>query len=258
LRRTQLIEKNMEDRLRPALEANEFLLYYQPKYDLETSTLAGCEALVRWEIQKDSLVPPNEFIPVFETSSAIIQLDHYVFEQVCKNIWQWQDSGKQVLPVSVNLSRVNLDYPSFVEEYKAMADSYRVPYALLELELTEGAFSGNPEKMLAMVKQLHKIGFTLSIDDFGSGYSSLNMLKDIPADTLKLDREFLNNSIHSMRGRKIIESIIRLSKEIGMTVVAEGVETKKQLEFLQEAHCDLAQGYYFAKPLPVHEYEKLL
>ena len=258
IRRIQVVEKNMEDRLFSALEQHDFLVYYQPKYDVKAATLAGCEALVRWKLGEDTLVPPNEFIPVFEKSGAIIYLDRYVFEQVCKNIRQWLDGGKHVAPVSVNLSRVHLRDLSFIEEYKAIADSFRVPYALLELELTESALSDDLEKMILMVKKLHEIGFALSIDDFGSGYSSLNMLKDIPADVLKLDREFMTDSVKNSKGRKIIENIIRLSKDLGMTVLAEGVETNMQLAFLKEAHCDLAQGYYFAKPLPLKEYEILL
>jgi diguanylate cyclase (GGDEF)-like protein len=258
MRTTQMIEKNMEDRLIPSLEQHQFLVYYQPKYEIGTTALAGCEALVRWQIDSETLVPPNEFIPVFEKSSAIIRLDRYVFEKVCKDIRQWLDTGKHVVPVSVNLSRMHLYYLSFIEEYKQIADSYHVPYTLLELELTESILSENSEKMIVMVKKLHQIGFSLSIDDFGSEYSSLSMLKDIPADTLKLDREFLNDSVNSAKGRIIIENIIRLSKELGMTAVAEGVETKRQLAFLKEVHCELAQGYYFAKPMPLHDYEALL
>lgn len=258
MRTEEIIGKNMEDRLLSALENHEFILYYQPKYRLDTGVLAGCEALVRWKTDENTLVPPNEFIPVFEKSRAILPLDRYIFEEACRAVRRWLDSGKRVVPVSVNLSRMHLLDLSFIEDYKAAADSWRVPLELLELELTESAFSENESAMRSAAKKLHKHGFSLSIDDFGTGYSSLGMLKDIPADTLKLDRSFLLGSSDSARGKKLIENVVRLVRDLGMTPLAEGVETKEQVEFLKEIRCDLAQGYYYAKPLPVLEYEKLL
>ncbi len=258
MRTGEIIAKNMEDRLLPALENREFILYYQPKYRLDTGALAGCEALVRWKTDENTLVPPNEFIPVFEKSRAILPLDRYIFEEACRSVRRWLESGKRVVPVSVNLSRMHLFDLSFIEDYKATADSCRIPCGLLELELTESALSENAPAMRSAAEKLHKNGFSLSIDDFGTGYSSLGMLKDIPADTLKLDRSFLLGSSDSARGKKLIENVVRLVRDLGMTPLAEGVETKEQVEFLKGIRCDLAQGYYYAKPLPASEYERLL
>ncbi|HEX3039570.1 MAG TPA: bifunctional diguanylate cyclase/phosphodiesterase [Caproiciproducens sp.] len=258
IRTEEIIGKNMEDRLHPALENREFILYYQPKYRLDTGMLAGCEALVRWKTDENTLVPPNEFIPVFEKSRAILQLDRFIFEEACRSVRRWLDSRKHVVPVSVNLSRMHLIDLSFIEDYKSAADSCRVPCELLELELTESAFSENAPAMRCAAEKLHKNGFSLSIDDFGTGYSSLGMLKDIPANTLKLDRSFLLGSSDSANGRKLIENVVRLVRDLGMTPLAEGVETKEQVEFLKKIRCSLAQGYYYAKPLSAPEYERLL
>lgn len=250
--------KNMEDRLESAMKNGEFVVYYQPKYSVSDETLCGAEALVRWKTQDGTLVPPGEFIPVFEQDGKIAKLDRYIFRQVCRDIRKWTEEGRKVVPVSVNLSRVNLLHPSIAEEYRKEASRYGVSVHLLELEVTESAFAQNESVLKESLHKLVSAGFSLSIDDFGSDYSSLKTLYDIPAHSLKLDREFLNGFDCGKRGRAIISSVIDLAGKLNMAVVAEGVESREHLEFLKKIHCTEAQGYYFSPPMPEQQFADLL
>ncbi|XOQ43690.1 MAG: Putative signaling protein [Clostridium sp.] len=250
--------KNMEDRLEPAMKNKEFVVYYQPKYSVADETLCGAEALVRWKTDDDTLVPPGEFIPVFERKGKIAKLDRYIFRQVCRDIRKWTDEGRKPVPISVNLSRVNLLHPSVAEEYRKEASRYGISVHLLELEVTESAFAQNEPVLKESLHKLVSAGFSLSIDDFGSAYSSLKTLYDIPARSLKLDREFLNGFDAGRRGRAIISSVIDLAGKLHMDVIAEGVETREHLEFLRKIHCTAAQGYYFSPPMPERQFANLL
>ncbi|OCN00270.1 hypothetical protein A7X67_09390 [Clostridium sp. W14A] len=258
IRTRQITLKNMADRLSPAMQNREFVVYYQPKYSVAEETLFGAEALVRWRTNPQTLVPPGEFIPEFERTGKIAELDRYVFRQVCSDIRKWMDEGREPAPVSVNLSRVNLLDFSIAEEYRAQAAKFGVPAGLLELEVTESAFAQDGPALEAAMKKLTDAGFSLSIDDFGSDYSSLKMLYDVPAQTLKLDREFLNGLNSGERGRAVVSAVAGLAKKLHMTVVAEGVETEEQLEFLKKIRCAAAQGYYFSPPVPEEQYAALL
>lgn len=258
MRLHQLAKKNMKDRLLPALKNQEFVIYYQPKYDLNTQKMIGSEALVRWKTEPGVLIPPGEFIPDFEANGVIVPLDRYIFEQVCADIRHWMELGMKVVPVSVNLSRAHLYRPMLKTDYERIARRYGVPFPLLELELTESALAANPKKIPKVMNRLRRAGFPLSIDDFGAGYSSLNMLTDIPAGTVKLDRGFMNHSVNSEKNQALLRNIIRLCKEMGFTVVAEGVETKAQVQLLKALQCDMAQGFYFSRPLPKNDYEQIL
>lgn len=258
IRNTMLKEKAIESQMNEALTANQFVVYYQPKYKISNLQLDSAEALVRWQHKDGKMIPPDEFIPLFEKNGFIIQVDIYVFEQVCVDLRHWIDEGKNVVPISVNLSRLHLYNPNFIVEYQAILNKYQIPANLIELELTESAVLDNVSILQNLMEQIHRAGFLLSMDDFGSGYSSLNLLNDLTVDSVKLDREFFNKTADNDRGRSIVSTIIALTKKLGIQTVAEGVETKQQLDFLQHENCDIAQGYYFSKPIPVENFQILL
>ena len=250
-----LKEKSIEDNMERALENSEFVVYLQPKVELKTNKVAGAEALVRWIDPKKGIIPPLEFIPIFEKNGFIAKLDIYVFEEVCKIIKSWMDEGTNPVPISVNLSRIHLQNPHFLKKYKEIQLRYNVPPDLLEIELTETMVFENFEHLKKVISEIHQMGFHCSIDDFGSGYSSLNLLKEIPVDILKLDRIFFSKE-NDERGNNVIESIISLAKKLNMTTISEGIETISQLDFLKKVKCDLVQGYVFSKPLSKEAFER--
>lgn len=257
--RSEIInEKRMESEMNTALEEGQFEVYYQPKYFLENLQLSGAEALVRWNRPQKGIVPPNEFIDLFEKNGFIIKIDLYVFTQVCMKLREWMDKGVKIVPISVNLSRKHIANPICVNSFFDIMRQYDIPPKYVEFELTESTIFEGGSSLLRLLDNIHDIGCAFSMDDFGTGYSSLNMLKDIPVDVLKLDREFLNTSVGNTRGREIIESIVALAKKLGIKVVAEGVEEEEQLEFLKGIGCDIAQGFYLSKPIKVEEFEKIL
>ena len=250
-------EAEIENKMDQALQNGEFIVYYQPKYDLKTEKPAGAEGLVRWSSDK-GLIMPGEFIELFERNGFVLKLDLYVFEQTCADIRRWLDEGRRVLPISINVSRLHLLDPEFVNDYKAIISKYRVPPELLELELTEHMPMASEDFLVEVFNNIAGLGISLAIDDFGSGYSSLNILHTMPFDTLKIDKMFFQDKTSSERGRRIIETVVMMAQKLGMRVVAEGVETKEQAAFLQAIGCDWVQGFYFAKPMPSKEFENLL
>lgn len=258
--RTRLLEEqNIENRMQSALRGHEFVVYLQPKVALNSHTVAGAEALVRWDNPEQGLIPPNLFIPIFEKNGFILELDLYVLEEVCILLRSWIDKGVQATPISVNVSRAHFTLPNFVEQYAAVCKKHRVPTSLIELEVTETIIFQAPELFACAIKQMHSFGFTCSMDDFGSGYSSLNVLKDIEMDVLKLDRAFFGSiQMNNPREKSIITTVIDLAKKLKMKTVAEGVETKAQQEFLEGTDCDMIQGFVFSRPLPVPDYEQLV
>ena len=220
-------------------------------------TPRGAEALVRWKKPDGTMVSPGEFIPVFEKNGFIIKLDYYVWDQVCQLIATALRAGRKPDPISVNVSRVNLYNPNFLESLVNLVEKYRIPPEYLHLELTESVFSDTENVILNAVNYLHKAGFTILMDDFGSGYSSLNVLKDIDLDVLKIDMKFLSKGKDDGRGEKILAAVIQMAKALDMPVIAEGVEEKKQVQMLKRLGCNYIQGYYFAKPMPQEDYERL-
>ena len=202
------------------------------------------------------MIPPNEFIPVLERNGYIVELDLYVFEAVCGMLRHWLDKGQKPVPISVNLSRVHLKDSAFLMRFREVWEKYDIPADLLEIELTETLVFENMETLIHIIDEIHKIGFTCSLDDFGSGYSSLNMLKDVPVDVLKLDRAFFLGDMGE-RGKRVIEGVIDISRRLQMGTVAEGVENIPQVEFLRQARCNMVQGFVFSKPVPMTEFEKL-
>ncbi|CCL05797.1 putative signaling protein [Clostridioides difficile CD002] len=254
-----ILEQSIENRMYEALEKREFQVYLQPKLELSTQTICGAEALVRWIHPVEGIIPPNEFIPLFEKNGFIIQLDLYVFEEVCKTLKKWIDDGLNPINISVNMSRYHFSSNNFIKTYDKIAKKYGIPSHLIEIEITETIVFEDVKVFSEIINEIHKNGFKCSIDDFGSGYSSINMLKDIYVDTLKLDRAFFQSEhLDSQRERDIIVSIIELAKKLKMTTVAEGIETSFQKDFLQEINCDMLQGYVFSRPLPIKDFEKLM
>ena len=250
----QTIVNDME----PAMKEEQFVLYLQPKYGLSSYQLEGAEILVRW-LTPEGMVSPGKFIPVFEKNGQIMKLDYYIWEHSCKLIRSWLDRGLDPYPVSVNISRVSMYNPRIVEEIYELTVKYDIPPRLLQLELTESAYTDNPEAIKKAMLELREYGFTILMDDFGSGYSSLNVLKDITVDVLKLDMKFMSGagSENQKKSESIVANVIHLAKDLQLPVIAEGVEEIEQVKFLNSVGCDYAQGYYFAKPMPVAEYEKL-
>lgn len=250
-------DKALEMKMHKALERGDFVPFLQPKYELEGETIAGAEALVRWIDPDEGMIYPNEFIPLFETNGFIVELDLYMFEEVCRMVERWYHEGRRIIPISVNLSRSHFDIPNFFDYYEYVLKKYDLPPKSIEIELTESLFYNDMELLSDLVKRIHNVGLSCSIDDFGSGYSSLNMLKDVRVDTLKLDRVFFSGEGNDERGKEVIQSVIQLAQALDLHTVSEGVEEREQVEFLREMNCNLIQGYIFAKPMPVPEFEKL-
>ena len=252
-----LREQKIINSMQTALDEEQFVLYIQPKYDLHTNMVDGGEVLVRWMVPGQGMVPPSDFIPVFERNGFIMKLDFYVWEHTCKIIRRWLDEGKTPYPLSVNISRVSLSNPKLAQIIHDLVEKYRIAPSLLQLELTESAYTKNPSKIKNAMQQLQKYGFCILMDDFGSGYSSLNTLKDISVDILKIDMKFLSDSDMPGRSENILASVVRMAKWLDMPVIAEGVEKESQVAFLRSIGCEFVQGYYFSKPMPVEEYEYL-
>lgn len=243
----------IEDRMQYALDHGEFVMFLQPKCNISTGKIVGAEALTRWIHPEKGMISPMEFIPLFEQNGFIIKLDEYIWEQACKTIRSWIDSGVQPVPISVNISRVHLTSESFIDSLDRLVKKYDIPKKYIETEITETTESAGTEEM---INKLKSHGYMLLMDDFGSGYSSLNMLKNTPFDVIKIDRDFFSEFMLSDRGKKIISHTISMSKDIGLDLVAEGVETKEQAEFLQSCGCDIAQGFLYSKPVSISEFEK--
>ena len=245
------------EHLDQAIAEGEISVYYQPQYDYFSNKLIGAEALCRWKHGTLGPISPGEFIPILEEFGDISKLDVYIWETVCRNIRKWLDQGKRV-PISINVSRLdilNLDLPRLFTD---LIDRYRLDVDLLRIEITETAYMEESDRLIAVVEELKNLGFTIEMDDFGSGFSSLNILKDVPVDVLKLDLRFLQGSSNSNKGGNIISYIIRMAQSMDMCVLAEGVETQLQADMLRNLNCGWMQGYYFAKPICESEFEKLL
>lgn len=248
-------EQEIENEMEAALANGEFKVYLQPKYSLDTEQMGGAEALVRWLHPKKGLISPVTFIPVFEKNKFITKLDLYMLEQVCRRLRKWIDMGKAPVVISVNQSRLHLHNPNYLGELTRILARYDISAKWIELEITESAFFEDTEKMIEVMNSLHELNFKISMDDFGSGYSSLNMLQDIAVDVLKIDKNFFNESSNSERGKKIVDNIISMADDLNIVVVAEGVETAEQVAFLKQTNCHLVQGYYFARPMPIEDFE---
>lgn len=258
VRKVLFREKHLEDIMETALENKEFVVFLQPKYHTQSETIGGAEALVRWKSENEGMIYPDEFIPLFEKNGFITQVDMFVFEEVCKTIRRWIDASLTPVKVSVNCSRVHFKNLDFLEHYSQIAKQYDIPKNLIEIELTESTVFEDVSALTHIINQIHLAGFGCSMDDFGSGYSSLNLIQDIPVDTLKLDKIFFQTTIRDIsRTESVVGSIIAMSKALSMSTVAEGVEDRAQVDMLKRLDCDYIQGFYFAKPMPIDQFEKL-
>lgn len=258
MRKEVEIEQSIVNEMNTALLRGQFHVYLQPKYSLQTNQPAGAEALVRWIHPTKGMISPGAFIPVFERNGFIEKLDYYMWEQVCKIIRSWLDRGITPQPISVNVSRVNLYNPKMVDNLCELTEKYNISNKLISLELLESLYIENPKIMQETIDRLHEKDFAVMMDDFGSGYSSLNILKDMDVDYIKLDMGFFSESKIKGRGESIITSVVRMVKWLNIPTIAEGVEHLEQVEFLRSIGCEYVQGYYFARPMPVEECEKLI
>lgn len=254
MNKQKLWEHKVEDDMERALLNREFKVYLQPKISASQETLAGAEALVRWIHPQEGFIPPNKFIPIFERNGFILKLDDYMLEEVSRLQAQWLSEGRKIVPISVNVSRAHFTREDLAEHIRDIVDKYNVPHNVIELELTESAFFDDKKVLLNTVKKLRDFGFIVSMDDFGAGYSSLNSLKELQLDVLKIDADFFRGENVQERGMLIVSEVIDLAKKLNMKIVAEGIESREQVDFLVEQECDLIQGYFFAKPMAVEEF----
>lgn len=250
LRMKMLEEQQLTNDMQSGLKNGEFCIFLQPIYDVNSDHITTAEALVRWNHATKGIISPGIFIPLFERNGLITKLDRYVWELACKSIRSSIDNGETVVPVSVNVSRINLFLPNLGEELVALLDQYHLEPHHLKLEITESAYTKDQKQLLDAIIKLKEKGFTIVMDDFGSGYSSLNVLKDMPIDVVKVDMSFINDVSTSRKADVIMMNMVRMAKEIGITVVVEGVETEDQLQYLKSINCDQIQGFLYSKPVP--------
>lgn len=253
-----IFRKELENSFDSAIENKEFKVYYQPKFNIESKQFKGAEALVRWNNNSGTVLLPSKFISLFEKNGDIVALDNYVLKETCQNIKTWIDKGYVVEPISVNVSLLQLIDKNFVKDFVGTIKKYDIPLSLIEIEFTESIMAENEELLLSLTNQLNDYGIKVLLDDFGSGYSSLNMLNVLPFNVVKLDKRFIGDLETDKKSQAIVSSAISLAHTLNMQVTAEGVETKKQYDILSSMGCDSIQGYYCAKPMPKDEYEKVL
>ena len=258
IRQREAAESMILSDMYTALKEEQFQVFLQPKVEMGTGKIIGSEALVRWMHPERGMIPPSDFIPVFEKNGFIIELDKYMIKHTCKIIRKWLDEGTVVYPVSVNLSRVNLYNTRLIQDIEDYVNEYQVPREYISFELTESAFSSDNSYMKMLAAKLQTRHFKVLMDDFGSGYSSLNTLKEIPVDILKIDLKFLSAGQDNQRANLIIKHVVEMANDLGLLIVVEGVEKEEQVRFLLDIGCKVAQGFYFYRPVTVEEYEKNL
>jgi EAL domain-containing protein (putative c-di-GMP-specific phosphodiesterase class I) len=238
-----------------AIKRGEFKAYYQPKVNTADYTIVGAEALVRWDCE-DRIILPGEFVPIYERNGMICQLDFYVFEQVCKDIRDWLDRGIEPVRISMNFSRKHLSNPNLPDDIMSILEKYNVDSKYIEIELTETVDEEETEKIVCFMKEMKKRNVSMSVDDFGTGYSSLNLLRSFPVDVLKIDKSFIDTQEET--DKIVLSNIIRMANQLCMNVVAEGVETVGQMEYLLQMNCNVVQGYLFDKPMQRELFEQRL
>ena len=251
------MEQTIGESIAEAIEKKELQAYYQPKYDAITGKIVGAEALVRWIKESGDVIPPALFIPALEQTEAVNQVDWCILEQACATVLELREQGVK-MQLSVNFSRWHVKETDFLEKLNTIVDRYHIPHKYVEVEITESALISESEKILGWVKEIRNAEYSVAIDDFGSGLSSLQFVKDIPADVLKIDRSLLSGNCENEKERIVLESIFYFSKRLNMKTVAEGVETQEQLGFLRTCSCDQIQGFIFAKPMPKEEFCELV
>lgn len=249
---------NAEEMIRKAADSKEIKVFYQPKFDSINGKAVGAEALARWIKADGTVVPPSEFVPVLEETGYITILDWYMLEEVCTFLKNRIDRGEKTVTVSVNFSRLHTGEPDYIERLCRIVDGYSVPHNIIEVEITESAMACDGNDIIDFIRKIRDAGFSVSIDDFGSGLSSLNFVKDVPANVIKIDKSLLSENCESEKERIVLESIFEFAHRLKMITVAEGVETKEQLGFLRTCGCEVIQGYLFAKPMNEDDFRKVL
>lgn len=253
--------KKLLAELDEAIANDEFLVYFQPKFDIHTEKITGAEALVRWNYKHEKMVSPAEFIPIFEENGVIAKVDQIVLRKSCATLAKIMQMGLPMHPVSINLSRIRIKNPSLKDDLCSVIDEYKIPHKYIEFELTESSAYKDDGTMIRLLNDLHSLGFNVSLDDFGTGYSSLSILRKIPMDTLKIDKSFvdaINFEKEDVIENMLLKDIISMSKHLGFICLAEGAEHKEQVDFLRESGCDKIQGYYYSKPVPADEFIEML
>lgn len=248
-------EVEITSRVPKAIANHEFQVYYQPKIETETLRLIGAEALVRWQKPDGTFIYPDQFIPLIERSGQVVDVDYYVYRETFKFIADRIAAGKSVVPISLNVSRIHLNKMHILEYVRDLFEEYKIPAGLIEFELTESIYLDNTEKALNLVNGLHNLGAKVSMDDFGSGYSSLNLLSRLPIDIIKLDKVFLREDTLQESDKIIISCVVEMARRLSITSLCEGVETPEQSDYLREIGCQIQQGYYFSRPIPQGEFE---
>ena len=249
---------NINELIHRALKNKDIKVYYQPKYDALNGKLVGAEALARWIADEKTIISPSIFVPLLESTGLVIELDWYMLDETCRFLSERKKRGDKVVTVSVNFSRIHTKEPDTVKRICEVVDSYGLSHKYIEIEITESALTYSGETVIEFVKNVRDAGFDAAIDDFGSGLSSLNFVKDVPANVLKIDKSLLSGNCENEKERIVLESIFDFANRLKLTTVAEGVETKEQLGFLRTCGCNIIQGYLFAKPMPAAEFSKLL
>lgn len=241
-----------------ALEKKEFQVYFQPKMDTDTLDLIGAEALVRWKKPDGRFIYPDEFIPLIERSGQIVDVDYYVYREVFRFLAERIKEGKKVVPISLNVSRMHLNRTDFLTYVESLLKEFQIPCSLIEFELTESIYLENTEAALELIKGLHNMGIKVSMDDFGSGYSSLNLLSKLPIDIIKLDKVFLKEGEMQESDRIIISCVVDMAKKLHITSLCEGVETQEQSDYLKKVGCQMQQGFFFSRPVPQEDFENIM
>ncbi len=260
MRMRELFNQRLLNDLRTAVAERQLNVFYQPKYNIQCNPpkLSSAEALIRWKHPELGMISPGDFVPLFEGNGLISVVDNFVWQEAAKQIAIWKDKYHFTLPVSVNLSRSDVFDPTLIDRLVSLVKSNGLDYKNIKLEVTESAYTDNAKQLIDTIDRLQNLGFEIEMDDFGSGYSSLNMLSDMPIDVLKMDMKFIRNIETSETDLKLVKLILDIAKYLDVPVVAEGVETEGQLTLLRDAECHLVQGYYFSRPLPPEEFEKLI
>ncbi len=260
LQEQELLSQRLINEMQTAIDERQFVVYYQPKYDItgDEPVLISAEALIRWNHPEMGMVRPDKFIKLFEENGLIQKLDRFVWEEAASQIAKWREKFGKTIPVSVNISRIDMYNPELVSNLLGLTQRYGVAPKDFLLEITESAYTKEAEQLISIVRSMRENGFSVEMDDFGSGYSSLNMLADMPLDVLKLDMRFVHSIGVSQKNLRMVELVMEIAKYLDVMVVAEGVENEEQLRELKRLGCGRVQGYYFSKPLTVEEFEKLI
>lgn len=257
-RERMMLEANITTQMQPALDSNQFHLWFQPQYQVGTGALIGAETLCRWIKEDGSMISPGLFIPIAEKNGFIRILDKFIWRQAFMAMRKWLDEGLNPVPISINISRVSLESEALIFIIKRLGDEFKIPVDLIHFEITESAYMNDQQNLLYRINEIRKLGYKIAMDDFGSGYSSLNSLKDIPIDILKLDMGFMRSSTNIDKGGTIISSVVKMAQALKLTTIAEGVESESQASFLESVGCDIIQGFLYAKPMPEGKYKELI